>query len=508
MLDLAFVIVGGLYVAILLALALFGLDFLWLTWVAVRGKEQAPKAVIPSIWPTVTVQLPIYNEMYVAERLIDAAARFVYEGDLEIQVLDDSTDETVAIVERAVARWRAAGVDVRHVRRATRTGFKAGALGHGLSLARGELVAIFDADFIPTPDFLARAVPVLNADPGLAFVQGRWGHANRQYSLLTRLQSLSIDGHMVIEQHGRWRAGQWFNFNGTAGVWRRAALADAGGWSQDTLTEDLDISYRAFLRGWRAAFMRDLECPSEVPASFSAYRRQQHRWARGTFECAVKHLPAIWRSPFSLGRKVSATIHLLGYTIHLLLLSISLLYPLLLAISVGHPRALSLFGVIALTNVTALAPGFLFTMGQRQLGRRWWRAIPEVMLLTVLGAGMMANTARAAAQALGRRPAVFERTPKFGIQDDRVNWLRLRYQPRFDGLVVAEVLLAGLNLWTSAEAFHRGYWAIAFYAAVFATGLGFNVSLTVIQGIRVRWAARAEEASLAGAAQASLGADP
>jgi len=368
-------------------------------------------------------------------------------------------------------------------------------------------VAIFDADFIPPPDFLVRAVPVLYADRGLAFVQARWGHANRDYSLLTHLQSLSIDGHMAIEQYARWRAGQWFNFNGTAGVWRRSALVDAGGWSHDTLTEDLDISYRAFLCGWRAAFMRDVECPAEIPASFNAYRRQQHRWARGTFECAMKHLPAVWRSPFSLGHKINATVHLLGYSVHLLLLSISLLYPVLLLVSVGHPQVLSLFGVIALSNVTALAPGILFTAAQRELGRRWWKAIPSVVLLTVLGAGMMANTARAALQALGRRPSVFERTPKFGLEGEKVDWLRLRYQPRFDGLVVAETVLASVNVWTSVDAFGRGFWAIAVYAAVFATGLGFSVGLTLSQAVRGRWAARGPAPVPAVVSSASMGSD-
>ena len=286
MLDLLFVPAALLYLAILLALFVFGLNFLYLTWVALRSSTETPRSVTPVDWPAVTVQLPIFNELYVAERLVAAAVALDYpSGKLEIQVLDDSTDETVALMAVAVARWRATGVDIRHVRRGARTGYKAGALAYGLQLAQSELVALFDADFVPPSDFLRRAVPVLLADPGLAFVQARWGHINPAFSVLTRLQALAIDGHMAIEQFARWRAGQWFNFNGTAGLWRCAALVDAGGWSHQTLTEDLDISYRAFLRGWRAAFLRDLECPAEVPVSFNAYRRQQHRWARGSFEC-------------------------------------------------------------------------------------------------------------------------------------------------------------------------------------------------------------------------------
>jgi hypothetical protein len=331
---------------------------------------------------------------------------------------------------------------------------------------------------------------VLSADPGLAFVQLRWGHVNRDFSLLTLLQSLSIDGHMVVEQFARWRTGQWFNFNGTAGVWRRAALLDAGGWSHDTLTEDLDISYRAFLRGWRAAFLRDVECPAELPVSWSAYRRQQHRWARGSFECAMKHLPVIWRSPIGLARKAQATLHLLGYSIQLLLLALSLLYPLLLLVSIRQPQVTSLFGGVAVFNLTAIAPAVLFTTAQRQLGRRWWAALPGVFLLTILGAGMMANTARAALQAVHRGPSVFERTPKFGVEREKVEWLRLRYQPRVDRLVWVEAALAGLNVATTVAAIGRGSWAIAFYAALFAAGLLFSVVLTVSQAARGFWIAR------------------
>ena len=502
-LDLLFLPAAVLYVAILLTLVAYGVNFVWLTWVAARGRGRSPVSVVPDQWPAVTVQLPVYNEMYVAERLVDAACRFEYPGRLEIQVLDDSTDETAEIVRRAVEAWRARGVDVHHVRRSVRTGFKAGALANGLDLASGEMVAIFDADFIPAPDFLVRTVPVLCADEGLAFVQARWGHVNRGFSLLTFLQSLSIDGHMVIEQFARWSAGQWFNFNGTAGVWRLRALEDAGGWSQDTLTEDLDLSYRAFLRGWRAAFLRDVECLAELPVSYGAYRRQQHRWARGSFECAIKHLPSVWRAPIGLRRKSQATFHLMGYSIHLMLLCLSLLYPILLLSSVGQPQAVTVFGIITLFNLTALAPPALFTVAQHRLGRRWWAAIPGVLLLTILGAGMMANTGRAAWQAIQGRPAVFERTPKFGVGREKVEWRKLRYQPRFDGLVLVEAALAALDFATAAAAVSRGTWAIAFYATLFGVGLTFSVALTCSQAARAAWIDRVSNRTGAVVAQPS-----
>jgi cellulose synthase/poly-beta-1,6-N-acetylglucosamine synthase-like glycosyltransferase len=491
MVDVLFIPALVAYLSILVALLAYGINFVYLTVLAIRSGDRVPAMREPDVWPCVTVQLPIYNELYVAGRLIDAVARFDYPSDrFEIQVLDDSTDETVAIVAARVESWRAHGVTIEHVRREGRAGFKAGALEHGLTQARGELIAIFDADFVPQPDFLRRMVPALVADRGLAFAQARWGHLNRDWSLLTKLQGLSIDGHFAIEQTGRWAFGQWFNFNGTAGIWRRAALVDAGGWEHDTLTEDLDMSYRAFLRGWRAALLRDVEVPAELPVSFNAYRRQQHRWARGSFECAFKHLPTIWGSAVPLSRKVQSTLQLTGYSIHLLLLALSLLYPLLLGVWVRYPVVLSLFGIMSLFNLATLAPSLMFTMGQRQLGRRWRSEIPTVLMLNVLGAGMLMNTARAAWQALAGRPGAFERTPKFGVGHRQENWSVMRYQLGIDRIVVAEVALAIFNALTCITAIGLGAWAIALYTALFSFGLVAAVALTVGQTVRSVVAAR------------------
>jgi cellulose synthase/poly-beta-1,6-N-acetylglucosamine synthase-like glycosyltransferase len=492
-----------LYLAVLGALFAFGLHFLGLTWVALRADQDrtgrpefAPDraaVLADDDWPVVTVQLPVYNERYVAERLIDAAAKLeAPAGRLEIQVLDDSTDETVDIVAAAVARRRAAGIDIHHVRRSARVGYKAGALSHALRSAHGDYLAIFDADFVPPRDFLRRALPRLVADPGLAFVQARWGHLNRDDSVLTALQALSIDGHFAIEQFARSRSGGWFNFNGTAGIWRRAALVDAGGWSDATLTEDLDLSYRAFLRGWRAEYAGDVEVPAELPVSVAAYRRQQERWARGTFECAARHLPAIWASPVPLGRKVQATFHLTGYGIHLLMFLVSLLYPVLLALAPQHPELVTLFGMTIVFNLAVIAPTALFAAAQRRRGRRWWTALPRILLLSILGAGMMVNTLRAAWRACRARPGVFERTPKFGRDTGRDDWTRLRYQLGPDLIVVPELGLALLNAWTASVAFNRGTWAIGIYASVFAVGLGFVALLSIRQWLRTLAAAAAE----------------
>lgn len=480
-----------LYLGVVGLLFAYGVNFFYLTYLAWHHRHVALAAPALDQWPRVTVQLPIYNELYVAERLINAAAQLDYSRALlEIQVLDDSTDETAALVRAAVARWRAQGVNIVHLPRDERVGFKAGALAEGLARAQGDFIAIFDADFIPPADYLKRTLPHFH-EARTAFVQTRWGHVNREYSFLTFLQSLAIDAHFMVEQFARSRAGYWFNFNGTAGVWRRAALVDAGGWRADTLTEDLDLSYRAFLRGWRALYLREVEAPAELPASFGAYRRQQHRWARGSFECALKLMPTIWRMPIPRRQKLQATLHLTGYGVHLLLCALTLLYPLLLTVPLYHPSPLfSLFGFAFVFNATAFAPTLFFTLAQQQLGRRWWLLMPVMLFITALGAGMMLNTTRAALQIVYRRNAAFERTPKFGLAHKRESWLSRRYQLQLDFIVVWEFAFALLNLGTVLLALRLGNWIIAFYALLFCCGLLFTSGMTVAQAMAVRWSRR------------------
>ena len=304
-----------------------------------RGPRHSPpvQSVDPEDLPLVTVQLPIYNELYVSERIINAACALDYPADkLQIQVLDDSTDETSTLISQIVAEARTRGINIEHLHRVDRAGYKAGALAEGMKTATGEFVAIFDADFVPPEDFLLRTVGEF-AQPDIAFVQARWGHLNRDYSWLTKIQALAIDGHFLVEQSGRGDRGYWFNFNGTAGIWRAEAIEDAGGWTAETLTEDLDLSYRAHLRGWRACYVEDLVVPAELPVQLLGFRRQQHRWARGSMECARKLLPSVWRSDASIGTKFQATLHLLAYGIHLLLLLLLLIYPLV--VQVGSSNA-------------------------------------------------------------------------------------------------------------------------------------------------------------------------
>ncbi len=491
MVDLFLVPVAIIYLIVVGLLFVYGVNFLYMTYLSFRlPPQEAPPEV--EDWPRVTVQLPIYNEMYVAERLIEAAARLDYPTNrLEIQVLDDSTDETARIVAAAVERERQRGVNIRLLHRTVRTGYKAGALAEALPQASGELIAIFDADFIPPRGFLRRTAPYLSAQAGveaqrIAFVQTRWGHVNREYSFLTFLQSLSIDSHFMVEQYARSGGGYWFNFNGTAGVWRREAILDAGGWKADTLTEDLDLSYRAFLRGWRALYLRDVVAPAELPASFNAYRRQQNRWARGSFECAVRHFPQVWNAPIPLRVKLEATLHLTGYCVHLLLFSLSLLYPLVLLLSVRYPALISLFGIALVFNLTAFAPTIFFLAAQKQLRRNLWRLLPVVLFVSAAGAGMMVNTARAAWQALNGQKGAFERTPKFGVTHRGDDWRTRRYQLRLDGIVFLELALAGLNAVTIGLAVSLGNWLIVVYAAVFFVGLLFTSGMTIAQTLAVR----------------------
>ena len=299
------------YFAVMVVLAMYGIHRYALVYNFFKNRQNVPGPP-PEIenWPRVTVQLPIYNERYVTERLVEAVAQFDYPRELlQIQVLDDSTDETQVIARDCVERYRALGVPVEYIHRDNREGFKAGALQNGLETATGEFVAIFDADFIPPADFLRRTVPYF-VDPKLAMVQTRWSYINRNYSALTEVEAILLDGHFAIEHSSRYRSGLFFNFNGTAGIWRRVAIEDAGGWQHDTLTEDTDLSYRAQMRGWQFLYLPEIECPSELPVEMNAFKSQQARWAKGLMQTAKKILPKVMRADVPTAVKAEAFFHL------------------------------------------------------------------------------------------------------------------------------------------------------------------------------------------------------
>ncbi len=307
------IILLSLYVLALLFTTIYGLAHARLAWLYKHGKQSLPPPNFgPEALPFVTVQLPVYNERYVIERLIGAVSRFDYPKDrFEIQVLDDSTDDTTEIIRREMSRLGTRGFNVTHVQRNDRKGFKAGALKHGKDLARGEFIAIFDADFVPLPDFLLQTIPYF-ADKETAMVQARWAHLNEDYSPLAMLLGFALDAHFSVEQGGRFAAGYFINFNGTAGVWRKAAIDDAGGWEADTLTEDLDLSYRAQLKGWSLRFAEDIIAPAELPVTIGAIKSQQYRWTKGAAECSRKNLARVFASPLPWPTKFHAAIHLLG----------------------------------------------------------------------------------------------------------------------------------------------------------------------------------------------------
>lgn len=500
-----FVVALGVYALSSICLFVFGANLSRFAFVAWRGRRSAAIEEPPvSDLPTVTVQLPIYNELYVAERIIEAACLLDYPRDrLQIQVLDDSDDETSAVVADAVRSAREAGADIVHLQRVNRAGYKAGALAAGLEEATGSLIAIFDADFVPPPDFLLRTVPHFG-DRSVAFVQGRWGHLNGDYSWLTQLQVPAIDGHFLVEQQARGRQGHWFNFNGTAGIWRASAITDAGGWQHDTLTEDLDLSYRAHLRGWRGVYLPDLVVPGEVPAQLSGFRRQQHRWARGSLECAMKLLGPIWASDARPGVKFQATMHLLAYTIHLLLIAVLLSYPFVLLAGEAFGMTQTLWGLGYVLTPASLSPAIFLATGQALQGRGGRRRAPAVAAMIVFGSGLMVNTARAALDIVTRPDPVFERTAKYGLAEGptAVDWASQRYQRQLDRVVYFEVALGLYGLGTAYLAYSIRSWGIFLYAMLFAAGL------LAVAGASIAQAGNARRRRRGGLVRRSRSRDP
>ena len=403
-----------------------------------------PPPPAPTAWPRVLVQLPLYNEQNVVERIIDAAAALDYPPDLlHIQVLDDSTDATVALAAGRVAHHTTQGLSISHVRRPSREGYKAGALRHGLELTEndGEFIAIFDADFVPTPDFLRRTIPFFLQDTNVGVVQTRWGHLNENESLLTRLQAFGLDAHFLVEQVGRTFAGYFINFNGTGGVWRRTCIADAGGWHIDTLTEDLDLSYRAQLRGWRFVYRPEIVAPAELPAAMDALKSQQFRWTKGAAETARKHLGTMWRSEQPLAVKLQATFHLLNSSVYLVILLMAGLSVPLVFVRAQY-REFRVVFQLASVFLLGFAPLVYYYYSAWRLahpGKSLWRYPGFFLLFLSVSMGLALHNARAVTLGwLGQRTP-FVRTPKAGSGGPA----RRRYRTGGVGpLVVLEGLLA------------------------------------------------------------------
>jgi cellulose synthase/poly-beta-1,6-N-acetylglucosamine synthase-like glycosyltransferase len=416
------------YFFVLSILGIYGWHRYYLVYEYMKNKDRVPGPPPPMAEvPVVTIQLPIFNEMYVADRLINAVCDIDYPKDkLEIQVLDDSTDETREIAALAVRRQAALGFDITYLHRTDRIGYKAGALEAALKVARGEFVAIFDADFVPPRDFLMRTVGYFQ-NPKVALVQARWGHINQGYSLLTKIQAILLDGHFVLEHGGRNRAGCFFNFNGTAGVWRRRAIDDAGGWQHDTLTEDLDLSYRAQLRGWKFLFLPDLVTPAEVPVEMNAFKSQQHRWAKGSIQTCLKVLPAILASDLPRKVKVEAFFHLTANFNYLLMCVLSvLMFPAMwVRYNMGWTEML-LIDVPLFMAATASVANF-YLVSQRELYPDWKARVKYLPVVMAIGIGLAVNNTKAVFEALFGAPGEFTRTAKYGISTARDGWQHKKY---------------------------------------------------------------------------------
>jgi cellulose synthase/poly-beta-1,6-N-acetylglucosamine synthase-like glycosyltransferase len=390
-----------------------------------RGKRDDLSAELKE-FPLVTIQLPVFNEMYVVERLIKSTCEIEYPIDkLEFQVLDDSTDETVEIVSNIVKEYQLRGFDIRHIHRDNRSGFKAGALKEGLKTAKGEFIAIFDADFIPKKNFLKVVLPFF-IDPKIGMVQTRWEHLNRSYSLITQVVALSLDGHFVMEQQARNKADYFINFNGTSGIWRKSCIFDAGNWEADTLTEDLDLSYRAQLKGWKFRYLTDFTTPAEVPSEINSVKSQQFRWTKGAIETCKKILPRVWKSNYSLKHKIISTYHLTNNIVFPFILIACLLNtPIVLIKNSGHYDAYFTFMSVF---VLAFIASFLFYLYSQKDVYDDWRK--RVLLFPVFMAGSMGfaiNNTKAVFQALFNKKTEFVRTPKYLIVDKKDSWVDKKY---------------------------------------------------------------------------------
>ena len=480
-------LIALLYALLACLLAVYGANALFLTTLFFRHRHKAstPPAVAEEEWPPVTVQLPIYNEKYVATRLIDAICALDYPRErLQIQVLDDSTDETVELIAHRVDEWQQRGVCIEHVRRPNRHEYKAGALAYGLKSATGDFIAIFDADFVPNSDWLLRTVAHFCQDgvEDLAFVQTRWGHLNPEYSPLTRTQRLALDGHFCIEQMARARSGLLLNFNGTAGLWRRACIEQLGSWSGNTLCEDFDLSYRAQLAGWRLDYDNTIVAPAEIPAQISSYKRQQFRWAKGSIQVARLRSRTVLRAPLSRLQKVEALLHMTGYMVHpLLVLLLLLTLPLLIW---GWPAAFATHqDMLTWVGLAGLGAPILFGVAQRTLyGPIWLKHYRWMPLLALLGSGIALSNTRAVLEGLfGRLGGEFRRTPKFRLEGRQGTWRKSDYHLGVEWSALGELALSAYAILCCLVAIYQAQWFALPFLVLYVLAFGWVGGLSLWQ---------------------------
>src|SRR6188768_51743 len=430
------------YLSILTILAIYGIHRYHLVFLFLKNKHKktVPPGVFESL-PKVTIQLPIYNEMYVVERLVEAACRIRYPKELlEIQILDDSTDGTNEIAAECMERMKLEGYDIHHIRRTNRMGFKAGALENGLKTATGGYIAIFDADFIHAPNFLEDVIQHFT-DPKVGMIQVRWGHINREYSLLTQVESVILDGHFVIEHAGRHLSGRFFNFNGTAGIWRREAIETAGGWQHDTLTEDTDLSYRAQMIGWNFLYLPNVVCPAELPVEMNAFKTQQFRWAKGLVQTGMKLLPRILRSNLPLKIKIEAFFHLSANISYPLMIVLSLLMLPAMIVRFNQGWFQMLYIDLPLWLAATASVSTFYLVAQRELYSDWRSRLKYLPFLMAVGIGLSVSNSKAVIEALLGIKTSFKRTPKYRIEKKSDLWTSKKYLGRTGILPIVEIML-------------------------------------------------------------------
>jgi cellulose synthase/poly-beta-1,6-N-acetylglucosamine synthase-like glycosyltransferase len=483
------------YFIVMIILAFYGIHRYQLVWLYYRNRRNEAKSNEPIATfseeelPFVTIQLPIFNEQFVIDRLMEACCKLDYPRDrFEIQLLDDSTDETVEVASAMVARFAAGtlGLDpqpVYYLHRTNRYGYKAGALEEGLKTAKGELVAIFDADFVPPPQWLRQVVHHF-AEPKVGMVQTRWTHLNRNYSFLTQVEAILLDGHFVLEHGGRSRAGVFFNFNGTAGMWRRAAIDEAGGWEHDTLTEDTDLSYRAQLKGWKFKYLQDVECPAELPIEMTAFKTQQARWAKGLIQVAIKSMPRILKSDISAHQKLEAWYHLTANISYPLMIVLStLLMPAMIIRSWQGPLQMFLID-LPLFMASTMSVSTFYLVSQKELfPRTWYKTFLYVPFLMALGVGLTITNTKAVLEALVGHKTAFARTPKYRVQKKGEVSQAKKYRKRLGIIPWIELCIGcyfAATVWYAIST--ENYFTVPFLL-LFVLGYWYTGLLSIFQGL-------------------------
>ena len=478
------------YFAVMIVLAIYGVHRYTLCYLYFKYKKNAkeePTAYFDEL-PRVTVQLPIFNEQFVIDRLIEAVCAMDYPREkLEIQVLDDSTDETRQVAADIVARYAALGHPIVYIHRTNRYGYKAGALDGGLKVAKGEFVAIFDADFVPPTDWLMKVIHHF-AEPEIGMVQTRWTHLNRDYSMLTQIEAILLDGHFVLEHGARYRSGDFFNFNGTAGMWRIKAISDGGGWQHDTLTEDTDLSYRSQLAGWKFKYLPHVECPSELPIEMTAFKTQQARWAKGLIQTSIKMLPKIFRSDVPKRIKIEAVYHLTA----------NLSYPLMVVMSALLIPAMvcrfyqgwfqMLLIDFPLFTASSFSIAVFYVVSQRELfPKTWMKTFLYLPFLMALGIGLTVTNTKAVMEALFGMKSAFVRTPKFSVTKKGERSLAKKYRKRLKLAPWIELILGGFFGWAIVYNLMNGNFFTPPFFMIFLVGFWYTGLMSLLQGRLERW---------------------